>query len=106
MDIIRKKVRALRHLFQSESDNTKRLDLKIRLKKERASYKRLVLSTKTNAFKDYLNSITKSNTYGSAFKIIKDKYKENSLSHQIIKMDGSCTDNYNESRKITFIVIW
>lgn len=101
MEITRKKVRALRRLYQSEKDNNKKVELKIKIKKERASYKRLVLKTKSDAFKTYLDSINKSDLYGSAYKIIKDKFKVNCLCDQILKEDGTSTDNYYDYKKIT-----
>lgn len=60
----------------------------------------MVLRTKANAFQEYLNNITKSDTYGTAFKIVKDILKVNVLSHQIIKADGSITENDIESRRV------
>lgn len=40
----------------------------------------------------------KSQTFGSSYKIIKEKYKLNALSYRILN-DGSCTRNYNESQR-------
>lgn len=53
LEINRKIIRALRRKFQFETDDHKRTELKIKFKKERAAYKRLVLTTKTTAFKEY-----------------------------------------------------
>lgn len=89
LEIERKRIRALRRKFQSETDNEKREDLKVMYKRGTAVYKRLVLTTKRTVFKEFLNGVTKSQTFGSSYKIIKDKYKVNVLSHMILKEDGS-----------------
>lgn len=60
---------------------------------------RQVLKTKCTAFKDYLNNITKSQTFGTAYKIIKDKFIVNVLIHRILKDGGSYTNSFDESRR-------
>lgn len=98
--IERKRVRALRGRYQAESDDDLRNDLKLIYKKNRAKYKKLIIDTKRNSFKEFLESVTKSQTFGSGYKIIKDKFKTNTLNNNIRKGNDEYTENYMEAKKL------
>lgn len=100
LEIQRKRIRALRRLFQSEKDISKKEERCIIFKRERAAYKKLILKTKVDSFKNYLNNITNSDVFGSSYKIVREKYKINSLCSPIEKDDASYTVDYLESRRI------
>lgn len=55
---------------------------------------------KRNSFKDFINNITWSGTFGSAYKIIKDNRNSNIVNNRIIRDDGSLTDDFEGGRKI------
>lgn len=98
--IERKKVRALRRRYQSEHDDDLRNELKIKYKKSRANYKIMIINTKRNSFRNFLDNITKSQAFGSSYKIIKDKYKSNNLNNNIRKDNDDYTRNYKEDKEL------
>lgn len=93
LDIERKRVRALRRKYQSETDITKRINYMTQFKMSRAKYKKSTLYKKCICFKSFVSNITTSGTFGSAYKIVKDGRKSNCLCDMIQKADGTFTDN-------------
>lgn len=98
LDVERKRVRALRRRYQLELDTNKKIEYQIRFKEARAKYKKNILYKKRVRFKQFVSNITTSSTFGSGYKIIKDKRKNNCLCDRILKDDGTFTDNIGESR--------
>ncbi|GIY79612.1 RNA-directed DNA polymerase from mobile element jockey [Caerostris darwini] len=95
--IKRSKTRALRRLFQKEKEPVQRASKRSAFKKSQAEYKKLILHTKRNKFKEFLSSITNSTIFGNTFNIITNKKKRSSIQKQLIKTDGSLTNNIDES---------
>lgn len=59
------------------------------------------MDTKRNSFKEFLNGLTKSQTFGSSYKIIKDKFKTNVLNSKLSNDYGEYTENSVEARNLT-----
>lgn len=51
-----------------------------------------------HSFKQFVSSITTSGTFGSGYKIIKDKRRNNCICDRILKEDGTLTENIGESK--------
>lgn len=89
----RKKVRALRRRYQIETDTDKRNELCNIFRKARAKYKKNILIRKRNSFKEFINNITISGMFRTAYKIIKEKKKSNNIDNKLTRDDGTMTDS-------------
>lgn len=55
---------------------------------------------KSKSFKDFIQKITTSGTFGTACKIVIEKKRVNSIDNNILRDDGTMTDNYEEGRRL------
>ncbi|GIY52246.1 uncharacterized protein CEXT_417141 [Caerostris extrusa] len=96
----RSKTRALRRLYQKEKEPTLRTTKLAAFKRCQAEYKKMIINTKTNKFKSFINSVTTSSFFGKNFKILTHKKSRQSSLNCILRDDGSTTsslqDTYSE----------
>lgn len=93
-------IRALRRRFQSERNEDLRKLYRDQFKKAIAKYKKDILVKKRASFKDFVNNITTSGTFGSAYKIVKDTKEGKGFNTGIMRSDGTLTEHYEDGRKI------
>ncbi|GIX83497.1 probable RNA-directed DNA polymerase from transposon BS [Caerostris darwini] len=93
----RSKTRALRRLYQKEKDPTIRTTKMAAFKRCQAEYKKLIIATKANKFKSFINSVTFSSFFGKNFKILSQKKKRHSSLNCILRDDGSITSSLQDS---------
>lgn len=60
----------------------------------------MILIKKRTSFKNYIQGIASSGTFGSAYKIVKESKNNNNIDNKIIKDDGTYTENYEEGRRL------
>lgn len=58
----------------------------------------MIIEANKNSFKKYVNEVTTSNVFGTAYKIIRKKRRMNVIENTK-KSDGSFTSEYYESKK-------
>ncbi|GIX87738.1 hypothetical protein CDAR_617181 [Caerostris darwini] len=97
LKIKRSKTRALCRLYQKEYEEDIRKLKKAAFKKCQAEYKKLIIRTKREKFKDFINNITTKNCFGKNFQIILHKKNRAEITNRIIKEDGSLTETIQES---------
>ncbi|GIX70133.1 probable RNA-directed DNA polymerase from transposon BS [Caerostris darwini] len=97
LQIKRSKTRALRRLYQKESNSTLHTIKKVAFKKSLAEYKKQIINTKRNKFKHFINSITTSNCFGKNFNIITNKKPRTIATTNIVKEDGTLTNSITET---------
>lgn len=98
LQTMRSKVRSLRRKFQKEENGVIRNKYMLEFKKQRTVYKRNILNAKKITFKAYLERVTTSNVFRSAYKMVRIYNKANVIS-TIIRNDGTTTTVYKDSRK-------
>ncbi|GIX78259.1 uncharacterized protein CEXT_4821 [Caerostris extrusa] len=96
----RSKTRALRRLYQKEKEPTLRTTKLAAFKRCQTEYKKMIINTKTNKFKSFINSVTTSSFFGKNFKILTHKKNRQSSLNCILRDDDSTTsslqDTYSE----------
>ncbi|GIY42376.1 uncharacterized protein CDAR_596021 [Caerostris darwini] len=97
LKIKRSKTRALRRLYKKESNDSIRNIKKEAFKKSQSEYKKLIIYTKTNKFKEFVNSITTNKCFGKNFDIISTKKNRAEALKPILKQDGSSTTSIQET---------
>lgn len=63
LEMNRNRLRALRRKYQNERDENRRNEIKLLFKKDSAKYKNLIIKTKRDSFKNFLNMATQSGTF-------------------------------------------
>ncbi|GIX77410.1 uncharacterized protein CDAR_2661 [Caerostris darwini] len=97
LEIKRSKTRALRRLYQKESNQQIRTIKLASYKKNLVEYKRLILAKKKEKFQEYINSITSSTLFGNNFNIITNKKRRTTMKRPIYNSDGNLTNSIQES---------
>ncbi|GIY54768.1 hypothetical protein CDAR_391041 [Caerostris darwini] len=97
LQIKRSKTRALRRLFQKETDPNLRQIKKVNYKLCQASYKKLILTTKRTKFKEFISTITNNTLFGNNFNIISNKKTRNSIRKPIVNSQGTPSTTIEES---------
>lgn len=91
-------MRALRRRFESEGDEELGNKYKLEFKRLRSIHKKKIIEAKKNSFKKYINEVTTSNVFATAYKIIRDKIRM-SIIENIKQNEGSFTNDYYESKR-------
>lgn len=86
-------MKALRRRQQKEKDNVQRAKFKIEFKRQLASYKKSIIETKRKSFKLYMDSIMVKDTFGTYYKVIKQRKGRPQMIENIQRPDGSLIDN-------------
>ncbi|GIY37470.1 RNA-directed DNA polymerase from mobile element jockey [Caerostris darwini] len=97
LKVKRSRTRALRRLYQKEVDDEVRNSKRAAFKKNQAEYKKLIIKTKRNKFKDFINNITTNNCFGKNYQILTYKKKRAQISNKITKDDGSFSESITDS---------
>ncbi|GIY37472.1 uncharacterized protein CDAR_458971 [Caerostris darwini] len=90
--------RALRRLFQKETDPQLREIKKLNFKKHQALYKKLIITTKRTKFKDFINSISSNSLFGNNYNIFSNKKKRNMVSKPIINSSGTLSTTIADTK--------
>lgn len=98
LSIMRKKVRALRRLFQGTTHDTNiRNARKIVYKRELAHFRKRIAICKRESFKEFMSKTIIRNSFGYHYEVAKDKLRKKINYGPIRKTDGTDTQNTEES---------
>ncbi|GIX76034.1 RNA-directed DNA polymerase from mobile element jockey [Caerostris darwini] len=99
LGIKRSKTRALRRCFQKERDLVIRVRKKEIFKRNFAEYKKMILLTKKEKFKTFVQEITNNSLFGNFYDIINDKRKRKIIHKPIFDSTGNLTSSINDAHK-------
>ncbi|GIX87763.1 uncharacterized protein CDAR_617281 [Caerostris darwini] len=97
LEIKRSKTRALRRLRRKETPASEYR--KKKQKKACWSIKKMILHTKKEKFKSFINSISNNSIFGNSYKILSKKKKRHNINKPIINSAGNLSTSIDESHR-------
>ncbi|GIY37492.1 uncharacterized protein CDAR_459091 [Caerostris darwini] len=99
LEIKRSKTRALRRLKGKRPQHQSTEKKKQKKKKSCWSIKKMILHTKKEKFKSFINSISNNSIFGNSYKILSKKKKRHNINKPIINSAGNLSTSIDESHR-------